>query len=180
MHCAYSKPRQCVAADAAASPCAVSVQYPLNSAEWLSLIPCLFVEGASDTRCENGNSSTRQSIRAARPRTRAARGTGDGQAAVFISLSFFLLFHKGAHCRGCLWTLGASCFLPCLVSGVMAVSKLLEMGHVTQYRAVLTQSDVDAIAEHDQELARVRVCGLAPHYRPSLSCHARLHTRFAV
>ncbi|XP_022589727.2 uncharacterized protein LOC34617506 [Cyclospora cayetanensis] len=38
--------------------------------------------------------------------------------------------------------------------GVMAVSKLLEMGHVTQYRAVLTQSDVHAIAEHDPDLAR--------------------------
>ncbi|KAL8425125.1 hypothetical protein Efla_006086 [Eimeria flavescens] len=38
--------------------------------------------------------------------------------------------------------------------GVMAVSKLLEMSHVTQHRAVLTQADVDAIAEHDPELSR--------------------------
>ncbi|KAL8444562.1 hypothetical protein Emag_005458 [Eimeria magna] len=38
--------------------------------------------------------------------------------------------------------------------GVMAVSKLLEMSHVVQHRAVLTQADVDAIAEYDPELSR--------------------------
>ncbi|KAL8273425.1 hypothetical protein Esti_002670 [Eimeria stiedai] len=37
--------------------------------------------------------------------------------------------------------------------GVMAVSKLLEMSHVAQHRAVLTQADVDAIAEYDPELS---------------------------
>ncbi|CDJ44230.1 hypothetical protein, conserved [Eimeria tenella] len=38
--------------------------------------------------------------------------------------------------------------------GVMAVSKLLEMEHVTQFRAVLTQEDVNAITEFDPELAK--------------------------
>lgn len=50
--------------------------------------------------------------------------------------------------------------LLCCISGVMAVSKLLEMGHVAQYRAVLTQPDVHAIAEHDPDLARVSDYGL--------------------
>ncbi|CDJ68632.1 hypothetical protein, conserved, partial [Eimeria necatrix] len=38
--------------------------------------------------------------------------------------------------------------------GVMAVSKLLEMEHISQFRAVLTQEDVNAITEFDPELAK--------------------------
>ncbi|EPR58342.1 hypothetical protein TGPRC2_297810 [Toxoplasma gondii TgCatPRC2] len=37
--------------------------------------------------------------------------------------------------------------------GVMAVSKLLEMDYLTEHRAILTQENVDAIREYDEELA---------------------------
>ncbi|PFH35465.1 hypothetical protein BESB_063520 [Besnoitia besnoiti] len=37
--------------------------------------------------------------------------------------------------------------------GVMAVSKLLEMDYLTEHRAILTQENVDAMREYDEELA---------------------------
>ncbi|CDJ61827.1 hypothetical protein, conserved [Eimeria maxima] len=36
----------------------------------------------------------------------------------------------------------------------MAISKLIEMNHLIQYRAVLTQENVDEIAEFDPDLAK--------------------------